>query len=653
MVWVIDLMLMTWSFTVCYFLVKQFAFSEIMRGHFFVSVGVYGLITAGVFFVMRIHTGIIRYSNTQDIVRIFSAVFVTSLFYCLAIKFLIGPISNISSRHLYTVVFLNFFISSSTLILLRIWVKNFFFYIRKSASADKNVVLIYGAGTNAVLVKQALEANNVGNFSVSGFVDDNPSRVSKYIEQKRVYHVEDIEHLKKKLKVDKLVVVSDDLKTQNRKKTIEKCVELGMEVITVPPTDQWLYGKLRKNQIQDLKIEDLLQREPIVLVNDRVGHDLTGKRVLVTGGAGSIGSEIVRQVLHHQPEMLIVCDQAESPLHEVQLEVQEMFPEANIRIYLANIQNSNRMQALFKECKPQVVFHAAAYKHVPMMEHNVAEAILTNVLGTKTLADLSLEHGVEKFVMVSTDKAVNPTNIMGASKRIAEMYIQSLNNSTQEEEAQALGSIPEIIGEIEVPQTKFITTRFGNVLGSNGSVIPRFRSQIQKGGPITVTHPDITRYFMTIPEAVQLVLEAGVMGKGGEIFLFDMGEPVKIVDLARKMILLSGLQPEVDIKIEFTGLRPGEKLYEELLNKEELAIPTHHEKIKISQVIVYPYNLVESKVNELISFLHVKKNDELGIVRKMKQLVPEFKSKNSKYEQLDLELEHTRLPRQKAVGRSN
>jgi FlaA1/EpsC-like NDP-sugar epimerase len=470
-------------------------------------------------------------------------------------------------------------------------------------------------------------------------VDDNPNRVDKYIEQKRVYHVDEVEQLKKKLKVDKLVVVSDDLKTPNRKTTINKCIELGIEVITVPPTDQWLYGKLRKSQIQELKIEDLLQREPIVLGNSQVAQDLAGKRVLVTGGAGSIGSEIVRQILHHQPEMLIICDQAESSLHEVHLEIQEMFPAADIRIYLANIQNSNRMQALFKECKPQVVFHAAAYKHVPMMEHNVSEAVLTNVLGTKTLADLSLEHGVERFVMISTDKAVNPTNIMGASKRIAEMYIQSLNNSAQEEVVQALSSAPKVNGVVRLPQTRFITTRFGNVLGSNGSVIPRFRAQIQKGGPVTVTHPEITRYFMTIPEAVQLVLEAGVMGKGGEIFLFDMGEPVRIVDLARKMIMLSGYQPEIDIKIEYTGLRPGEKLYEELLNKEELAIPTHHEKIKISQVIVYPYSLVETSVNELISFLHLKKNDDLAIVRKMKQLVPEFKSKNSKFEQLDLDLE--------------
>jgi FlaA1/EpsC-like NDP-sugar epimerase len=411
---------------------------------------------------------------------------------------------------------------------------------------------------------------------------------------------------------------------------------MGLKVLTVPPTEQWISGKLRINQIQDLKIEDLLQREPIVIQNDNISRELTGKRVLVTGGAGSIGSEIVRQVLNYDPAMLIICDQAESPLHDLQLEVEELFPEANLKIYIANIQNYNRMHALFEEYNPEIVFHAAAYKHVPMMENNPSEAILTNILGTKTLADLSIAFDVEKFVMISTDKAVNPTNIMGASKRIAEIYIQSLNNVN----VQSLNNIDYIstrLNNLTHSKTKFITTRFGNVLGSNGSVIPRFRAQIEKGAPLTVTHPEITRYFMTIPEAVQLVLEAGSMGKGGEIFIFDMGEPVKIVDLARKMIKLAGLIPDVDIKIVFTGLRPGEKLYEELLNKEEASIPTHHEKIKISKVISYPYDKVAVEIKDLITSIQ-KSNDDYEIVKKMKDIVPEFLSKNSKYEELDYEV---------------
>src|SRR5690606_26883491 len=315
-----------------------------------------------------------------------------------------------------------------------------------------------------------------------------------------------------------------------------------------------------------------------------------------------IGSEIVRQVLHYNPAQVVLCDQAESPLHELQLEVEETWPDANIAIFIGDIKNSNRMYSLFETFTPQIVYHAAAYKHVPMMENNPIEAIQTNVLGTKNLADLSMTFDVERFVMISTDKAVNPANIMGASKRIAEIYIQSLNNIASNPNKPTENS------KKSLPETKFITTRFGNVLGSNGSVIPRFRSQIEKGGPITVTHPDITRYFMTIPEAVQLVLEAGTMGKGGEIYVFDMGNPVKISDLAKKMIKLAGYVPDEDIKIVYTGLRPGEKLYEELLNEDETTIPTHNAKIKISNVRLYDYHNVAIAINELLD-LNTKGND--------------------------------------------
>ena len=468
----------------------------------------------------------------------------------------------------------------------------------------------------------------MGRFKNAGFLDDNPNKVNKEIHQVRVYHVEELEKLQQKLNIDKLLVLSEDLKAPAKKQAIEKCIELGIKVLTVPPTDEWMSGQLRMNQIQDLKIEDLLQRPPIVIQNDKISNDVAGKRVLVTGGAGSIGSEIVRQVLNYKPEMVIICDQAESPLHELQLEIEEMWPDAAIKLCIGDIQNFDRMYAMFKEHAPQIVYHAAAYKHVPMMENNPSEAILTNVKGTKNLADLSMSFDVEKFVMISTDKAVNPTNIMGASKRIAEIYIQSLNTMRPEDFGNEDGSLSEML----LPQTKFITTRFGNVLGSNGSVIPRFRSQIEKGGPITVTHPEITRYFMTIPEAVQLVLEAGTMGNGGEIFIFDMGEPVKIVDLAKKMIKLAGLT-EKEIEIVYTGLRPGEKLYEELLNEEEQTIPTHHNKIKISKVRQYSYDKVVLDINELIGLN--KHADETKVVSKMKMMVPEFISKNSRFETLD------------------
>src|SRR5690606_26810699 len=383
---------------------------------------------------------------------------------------------------------------------------------------------------------------------------------------------------------------------------IERCIRLGIKVLTIPPVKNWLSGKLTKKQIQKLRIEDLLQRKPIVIDQQGVKDDLHGKRVLVTGAAGSIGSEIVRQVLAYEPALLILCDHAESPLHETQLAMEEQFPDAKMEVVLADVSNYDRMYKLFNICRPEIVYHAAAYKHVPMIENNPFEAISVNVGGTKNIADLSVHFNVDKFVMVSTDKAVNPTNVMGASKRLAEIYTQSLN-------------------AVSSSKTRFITTRFGNVLGSNGSVIPRFRAQIKKGGPITVTHPEITRYFMTIPEAVQLVLEAGTTGHGGEIFVFDMGRPVKIVDLARQMVRLAGLEEGKDIDIVYTGLRPGEKLYEELLSSDESTLPTHHHKISIAKVREYAYEEASVAIDELLEINKHHENTE--VVQKMKQIIPE------------------------------
>lgn len=628
----IDQLILSWAFALSFFVVRQFEFSEILRGHFLVYIGLFCLTSLITFYSMRVHTGLIRYSSIYDIYRIFSALLVCSLVYAALIGFWLAPVHKIDSVNIYLVLLLTFFISSTLLIMVRLAAKALFQFIKRSTADKKETVLIYGADGHSILLKQALEASNAGCFTVAGFVDEDPGKIDKDIHQKRVYHVNSIERLQRKLKIDKLIVFNEDLKSEFRKRSIEKCVELGIKVVTVPPTDQWMSGNLSMNQIKDLKIEDLLQRPPIVIENEQLSRDLAGKRVLVTGGAGSIGSEIVKQVLLYKPALVVVCDQAESPLHELKLEMEELFPEGNLCTCICDVTNFNRMYALFEEHAPEIVYHAAAYKHVPMMEDNPYEAILTNVLGTKNLADLSLTFDVEKFVMVSTDKAVNPTNVMGTSKRIAEIYIQSLNKV----------SAGKIDGKIFLknpsgPQTKFITTRFGNVLGSNGSVIPRFRAQIEKGGPVTVTHPEITRYFMTIPEAVQLVLEAGTMGKGGEIFIFDMGEPVKIVDLARKMIKLAGLVPDIDVKIVFTGLRPGEKLYEELLDEEETTIPTHHKKIKISKVREYAYEEVVCEIEELLQLN--KDKEELKIVQKMKQIVPEYISQNSRFEQLDLEID--------------
>jgi FlaA1/EpsC-like NDP-sugar epimerase len=569
---------------------------------------------------MRIHTGIIRYSNTEDIFRIFSAVLITNILYFFIIRTLIIPFSYLAWKQFPVVIILNFFISTSALIMLRIMVKNFFRMIQSTQNKEKEKVLIYGSDRSSILLKQALEVKRGGKFEIIGFVDDDIDKVDKHIEQKRVYHSSAIKALKTKCKIDNLVIMSSCLNINGKRLAIERCIELGIKVQTVPPTHQWLYGKLQLNQIKNLRIEDLLQRESIILKKNNILNEIVGKRVLVTGAAGSIGSEIVRQVLSYNPKQVILCDQAESPLHELQLELEDNFYGSSCVIYMADIQNRQRLYSLFDTYRPQIVFHAAAYKHVPMMESNPTEAVLTNVLGTKQLADIAVEFDVEKFVMISTDKAVNPTNVMGASKRIAEIYIQSLNGI---KENLANGFLKK--------RTKFITTRFGNVLGSNGSVVSRFKSQIEKGGPITVTHPEITRYFMTITESVQLVMEAAAMGNGGEIYVFDMGDPIKIVELARNMIKLSGLIPDKDIEIVFSGLRPGEKLFEELLCKEEENISTHHHKIKISRVITYPFDFVNQAVNELVEC----KESDYEVVKKMKEIVPEFKSNNSEYEKLD------------------
>jgi FlaA1/EpsC-like NDP-sugar epimerase len=508
--------------------------------------------------------------------------------------------------------------------MLRTGVKGIYYQAKHQITGDQKKVLIYGSDNKAVLIKQALFSGN--QFIFEGFVESDLRKVNRTIQQGKVFHKKDLAKLKANNKIDILIIVNEQLENKNTQEIIEACLKLGIRILTVPPSEQWISGKLSLKQLQELKIENLLQREPIVINNSLISGEIRGKRILITGAAGSIGSEIVRQVLTYDPEMVILCDQAESALYEIQLEMEERFPNADIKIFIGNIRNYKRLQIIFNECRPQIIFHAAAYKHVPMMEKHPSEAIFTNVMGSKIVADLAVLYKAEKFVMISTDKAVNPTNVMGASKRIAEIYVQSRNSSVENVDATSVSESSS--------RTKFITTRFGNVLGSNGSVIPRFREQIIKGGPVTVTDKEITRYFMTIPEAVQLVLEAGTMGEGGEIFIFDMGKPVKINDLAINMIKLAGLVPNKDIKIVYTGLRPGEKLYEELLNEKEQTIPTHHEKIKIAKVRTCSYGQILADIQELIRICEL--DDHSMLVKKMKEIVPEFKSKNSEYEKLDL-----------------
>lgn len=495
----------------------------------------------------------------------------------------------------------------------------------KNMKLDKRRVIIFGAGETGVATKRTLDTDPSVNMSVVAFVDDDPRKKGKIVDNVKIFHTNDLAKIIEIENIDDLIMSTHRISSEKKNKIVDLCLDNNVKVLNVPPLRTWVKGTIKVNQIKNIKIDDLLERDPIIIEEGIIEDQLKGKRVLVTGAAGSIGSEIVRQLAKFHPQLIILNDTAETALHELQLELQDNSMCNNFIAYIGDVRNNQRMESLFETFKPHYVYHAAAYKHVPMMENNPAEAICTNVGGTKVIADLAVKHRVDKFVMISTDKAVNPTNVMGASKRIAEIYVQSFFNAIQYETAKHLSG-----GNF---CTKFITTRFGNVLGSNGSVIPRFRAQIQKGGPVTVTHPDITRYFMTIPEACRLVLEAGSMGNGGEIFIFDMGKSIKIVELAKKMIKLSDLVPNQDIKIEFTGLRPGEKLYEELLNDLENTIPTHHEKIMIAKVKPYDFKDVSKKIQTLIDLACEYKDRE--VVMMMKKIVPEFKSNNSVFEELD------------------
>ena len=453
-------------------------------------------------------------------------------------------------------------------------------------------------------------------YRLRGFIADEPDLYDKLIMGVRVFpNDENLFDILTQKGVKTIIVSPAKRNELKKEENLDRFLKHNIKLLTAPPLSEWNQRGLESGDIKEIQIEDLLQRDPIQIDIRKVASHLEGKRVMITGAAGSIGSEIMRQVATFNPYKLILVDQAETPLHDIRLELMDKWRNLDAETIVADIANQTRMEAIFKEFRPQYIFHAAAYKHVPMMEDNVSESIQTNVAGTRILADLAVKYKAEKFVMISTDKAVNPTNVMGCSKRICEIYVQSLAKKLQKEGGHV---------------TQFITTRFGNVLGSNGSVIPRFKDQLRRGGPVTVTHPEIIRYFMTIPEACRLVLEAGSMGNGGEIYIFDMGKPVKIVDLAKRMISLSG---RTDVKIEFTGLRHGEKLYEELLNVKELTKPTYHEKIMIATVREYDYDEVKDRIQHLIDVSY--SYDQMKIVAAMKDLVPEFISKNSCFEALD------------------
>ena len=603
-------------------LLNSFAYDTINSAAFSRKLLIVLGVSALVFYRLKMYAGIVRYTSALDSVRILSSVSLS-----IVILFLINTIliaSNqaplLSNSMLVAYGLMSFLL----LITYRSTVKLFFLYIKNMKMTRKQTV-IYGAGDVGIAAKRTLDHDHNANNVVIGFIDDNIHKVGKVIDGVRIYPVDYFEQLIIQGKVDELIISTHNIPIEKKANIVDLCLERNIKVLTMPPVHRLINGEVTPNQIQKMRIEDLLEREPIKINNQSIREQLSGKRILVTGAAGSIGSEIARQLGKYSPQMIILNDQAETPLHELQLELEDLQKNQVYHAFIGDIRDKDRMDALFRTFKPHYVYHAAAYKHVPMMENHPVEAVRTNIMGTRLIAQLSVAYNVEKFVMISTDKAVNPTNVMGASKRIAEIYVQTYFNHLAQRALLLNGN-----GKA---YTRFITTRFGNVLGSNGSVIPRFKHQIERGGPVTVTHPEITRYFMTIPEACQLVLEAGSMGNGGEIYVFDMGKSVKITELAIKMIKLSGLVPNKDINIEYSGLRPGEKLYEELLNDLENTLPTHHQKIMIAKVRDYDFEAVEKQINSLITI--TQNQNEREIVLKMKELVPEFKSNNSIYEELD------------------
>ena len=566
------------------------------------------------FFYFKTYAGIIFQTSIEDAQRILGAILTSTL--ALALFSLLSYSAFNAFILPYSILIIEFLISIFLLTSYRALVKVLYLEITNSKK-EKKQVAIYGADSAAVLTKQTLDRDRGTNYQVVAFLDNSPDLQDKRLQGVPIFKTQQLPRLLLSANLDVLIISSLQLSADEKQDIAERCLQHNIKVLHVPPMEKWINGELSFRQIRELRIEDLLQRAPIQLDSQKIEAQLRDKTILITGAAGSIGSEIARQVIRFRPKALILVDQAETPLHNLELEFKTIYQFQNYKIIIGDVRNESRMEQILDQFRPDFIYHAAAYKHVPMMENHPGEAIRTNLLGTKILADLAVKYHCKKFVLVSTDKAVNPTNIMGATKRLAEIYVQSLDRHLQKNNFK----------------TQFITTRFGNVLGSNGSVIPLFKKQIAQGGPLTVTHPDMSRFFMTIPEACQLVLEAGMMGKGGEIFVFDMGQSIKIVDLARRMIKLSGLEEGKDIAIVFTGLRPGEKLYEELLNAKETSIVTHHPKILIAKVREYDFLAIKKSTLQLVLLL--EEGNIEALVKTLKQLIPEYKSNNSIFESLD------------------
>ncbi|RNC88185.1 MAG: polysaccharide biosynthesis protein [Winogradskyella sp.] len=572
-----------------------------------------------IFFILyRTYAGLIRHSTFLDAVR-FLIASVSTLITIFVAHYIYYLYSDQELIFIPTLLIYSL-ISFCGLFLFRVMVKQVFeVYVNYSQKENELKVLVYGTDENAIAIASALKSEKPNRFTVIGFIDKAEKNKSKQILGLPIINLQ--RNIALTLRVHKaqaLILADKYITNQETVALIDKCLDYNMKVYRAPLLSDIEENKNITSQIEKIQIEDILERPPIKLDNKLVAKEIFNKCVFVTGGAGSIGSEIVRQVAGYKPKKLVIIDQAESPLYQIQLEIKDNFPDLKFEAIINDIRDLDKTEIIFKNNNPDVVYHAAAYKHVPLMENYPSQAIMANVLGSKNVADLSLKYNASKFVMVSTDKAVNPSNVMGASKRIAEIYVQALQEYVKADHKKATG---------------FVTTRFGNVLGSNGSVVPLFKKQIEKGGPLTITHPDIIRYFMTISEACQLVIEAGAMGNGGEVFIFDMGEAVKIIDLAKKIIRLAGYIPNRDIEIKVIGLRPGEKLYEELLNEKSSTLPTYNDKIMIAKVETYDFESINNDITKLVGF--AKEQDKEQIVKKMKDIVPEFLSMNSTFEKFD------------------
>ncbi len=608
LVFIIDICICIFSIFLAYLLRFNFHIPRIDRNDMPIVIGYIILIRAISFLIGKTYAGIIRYTSSKDAQRIFVVISIGSVI--LGITDIITY--NLQGKLIIptSIIIIDFIVTVFLLVAARTIVK-VVYYELKNPRRDKTKVIVYGAGEAGVITLRTLDKDAGAKYKVVAFVDDDKKKKGKKIEGVKIYHTDELDELLKETEISFIIISTTHISPTKKQKLVEKCLNYNTRVLNVPPISSWINGQLSFMQIKKIKIEDLLERDEIVLDKEKTFAQLNGKTILVTGAAGSIGSELVRQIINFNPKKIVLLDQAESAIYDLVNELKD-HNQTSFEEVIADIRNHERMENVFKHFRPQIVYHAAAYKHVPLMEMNPSEAISTNVGGTKIVADLAVKYDIDRFVLVSTDKAVNPTSVMGASKRAAEIYTQALGKNCK---------------------TKFITTRFGNVLGSNGSVIPLFKKQIEKGGPITITHPEITRYFMTIPEACQLVLEAGCMGNGGEIYIFDMGESVKIFDLANKMIRLSGLTVGKDIEIVYTGLRPGEKLYEELLNNSENTIPTHNKQIMISKIQTADLEQVKIEISKLIEMFYTQ--DNVKIVRQLKSIVPEYRSNNSIYESLD------------------